>query len=392
MGSAPNTLPGKGQAAGQASAPEAGPRRRARALGIRIGQYPPGRYNAITDVPGVRVGHSTIVRGIGPLHPGEGPVRTGVTAILPHAGNVFSDRAVASGFVLNGAGEVSGLMQVMEWGMLETPILITNTLSVGTVSDACVRYMVEHNPGIGDLHDVVIPVVGECDDSWLNDAAGRHVQSEHVYQAIQSAVTGPVAEGNVGGGTGVMTCDFKAGIGTASRKLPQHEGGYTVGVLVSSNFGRMQDLRVDGIPVGELVEARYAGYPKRGAPAGSIIVVVATNAPLLSHQVGKLCKRAALGAGRVGSYAEHGSGEFVIGFSNANSIPRVTRKMVYRLKALLDRSIDPLYKATVEAAEEAILNSMCMAEPMEGHSGHIAPALPLDEIAELVRRYRPAPP
>lgn len=366
-------------------------RRRARALGIRIGQYPPGRFNAITDVPGVRVGHSTIIRGEGALVPGQGPVRSGVTAILPHAGNVFEDRAVGSGFVLNGAGEVSGLMQVMEWGMIETPILITNTLSVGTVSDACVRYLVEHNPGIGDQHDVVIPVVGECDDSWLNDAAGRHVQPEHVAAAIDSAASGPVAEGNVGGGTGLMTCDFKSGIGTSSRKLPQHEGGYIVGVLVSSNFGRMVDLRVDGVPVGEVVSPRYADYPKRGPAAGSIIVVVATNAPLLPHQVGKLCKRAALGAGRIGSYAEHGSGEFVIGFSNANSIPRVTRKMVYRMKVLLDRSIDPLYKATVEAAEEAILNSMCMAETMLGHSGHIAPALPLGDTAELVRRYRPAP-
>src|SRR5688572_14212206 len=196
------------------------PRRRARALGIRIGQYPTGRFNAITDVPGVRVGHSTLVRGAGPLRPGEGPVRTGVTAVLPHAGNIFADRAVGAGFVLNGAGEVSGLMQVMEWGLIETPVLLTNTMSVGTVSDATVEYMVEHNPGIGDLHDVVIPVVGECDDSWLNDAAGRHVRAEQVYQAIDGAASGPVAEGNVGGGTGLMTCDFKAGTGTSSRRLP----------------------------------------------------------------------------------------------------------------------------------------------------------------------------
>src|SRR5262245_14397567 len=324
------------------------PRRRARALGIRIGQYPPGRFNAITDVPGVRVGHSTIIRGDGLLRPGEGPGRAGVTALLPLAGNVFTDRAVGSGFVLNGAGEVSGLMQVMEWGLIETPILLTNTLSVGTVSDATVEYMVKHNPGIGDQHDVVIPVVGECDDSWLNDAAGRHVRAEHVAHAISSAATGPVAEGNVGGGTGQITCDFKAGVGTASRRLPQHEGGYTVGVLVSTNFGRIEDLRVDGVPVGEILAPRYADQQKRGAVFGSIIVVVGTNAPLLPHQINRLCKRAALGAGRVGSYAEHGSGEFVIGFSNANSVPRETRKMVYRMKALLDRSIDPLYKAAVE--------------------------------------------
>ena len=367
------------------------PRRRARALGIRIGSYPPGRFNAITDVPGVRVGHSTIVRGEGPLARGQGPVRTGVTAILPHGGNIFQDRAVGSGFVLNGAGEVSGLTQVMEWGLIETPLLLTNTLSVGTVSEATVKYLVEHNPGIGDEHDVVIPIVGECDDSWLNDAAGRHVRSEHVYQALDSAISGPVAEGNVGGGTGMVTCDFKGGIGTASRRLPQHEGGYVIGALVMSNFGRMFDLRVDGVPVGELLAPRYEEYFRRRVNYGSIIVVVGTNAPLLPHQLTRLCKRAALGVGRVGSHAEHGSGEIVIGFSNANSVPRETRKMVYRMKVLLDSSIDPLYKAMVEATEEAILNSMCMAESMEGHSGHTAPALPLREVAELVRRYRPTP-
>jgi D-aminopeptidase len=367
------------------------PRRRARAVAIRIGHYPPGRFNAITDVPGVRVGHSTIIRGSGPLRPGEGPVRTGVTAVLPHGGNIFNDRVMGSGFVLNGAGEVSGLTQVMEWGLIETPILLTNTLSVGKVSEATVKYLVEHNPGIGDEHDVVIPLVGECDDSWLNDAAGRHVRTEHVYQAIDSAASGIVPEGSVGGGTGMVTCDFKAGIGTSSRRLPQREGGYTVGVLVMSNFGRMLDLRLDGVPAGELLTPRFETYLKRRENYGSIIVVVGTNAPLLPHQIGRLCKRAALGVGRVGSHAEHGSGEIVIGFSNANTVPRETRKMVYRMKALLDTSIDPLYKATVEATEEAILNAICMADTMEGHSGHAAPALPLGEIAEVMRRYRPGP-
>jgi len=365
------------------------PRRRARAVGIRIGHYPPGRYNAITDVPGVRVGHATIIRGDGPLRPGEGPVRTGVTAILPHAGNVFDHRMVGSGFVLNGAGEVSGLTQVMEWGLIETPILLTNTLSVGAVSEATVKYLVERNPGIGAEHDVVIPLVGECDDSWLSDAAGRHVREEHVYQALESATSGPVIEGAVGGGTGMVTCDFKGGIGTSSRKLPQQEGGYTVGVLVMSNFGRMVDLRVDGAPVGEVLFPRYQDTVRRIDNYGSIIAVVGTNAPLLPHQITRLCKRAALGIGRVGSHAEHGSGEIVIGFSNANSVPRETRKMVYRMKVLLDRSIDPLYKATVEATQEAILNAMCAAETMTGHSGHTAHALPLDAVSELMRRFRP---
>lgn len=367
-------------------------RKRARAAGIRIGHYPPGRFNAITDVPGVRVGHSTIVRGDGPLRPGEGPVRTGVTAILPYGGNIFDHRMVGSGFVLNGAGEVSGLTQVMEWGLIETPILLTNTLSVGTVSEATVKYLVERNPGIGAEHDVVIPLVGECDDSWLNDAAGRHVREEHVYQALESATSGPVIEGAVGGGTGMVTCDFKGGIGTSSRKLPQREGGYTVGVLVMSNFGRMVDLRVDGVPVGEVLFPRYRDTVRRIDNYGSIIAVVGTNAPLLPHQITRLCKRAALGIGRAGSHAEHGSGEIVIGFSNANTVPRETRKMVYRMKVLLDRVIDPLYKATVEATQEAILNAMCAAETMTGHSGHTAPALPLAEVAELVRRYRPPEP
>jgi D-aminopeptidase len=367
------------------------PRRRARAVGIRIGHYPPGRFNAITDVPGVTVGHSTIIRGEGPLRAGEGPVRTGVTAILPHVGNVFDNRLVGSGFVLNGAGEVSGLTQVMEWGLIETPILLTNTMSVGTVSEAAAKYLVEHNPGIGAEHDVVIPLVGECDDSWLNDAAGRHVREEHVYRALESATAGPVIEGAVGGGTGMVTCDFKGGIGTSSRKLPQSEGGYTIGVLVMTNFGRMVDLRVDGVAVGEMLWPRYRALARRVDNYGSIITVVGTNAPLLPHQITRLCKRAAIGIGRAGSHAEHGSGEIVIGFSNANSVPRETRKMVYRMKVLLDRVIDPLYKATVEATQEAILNAMCAADTMTGHSGHTAPALPLDEVAELMRRYRPAP-
>ena len=367
-------------------------RRRARTIGIRIGHYPPGRYNAITDVPGVRVGHATIVRGDGPLRPGEGPVRTGVTAILPHRGNVFDDRMAASGFVLNGAGEVSGLTQVMEWGMMETPILLTNTMSVGAVSEATVKYLVEHNPGIGAEHDVVIPLVGECDDSWLNDAAGRHVREEHVYAALETATSGPVIEGAVGGGTGMVTCDFKGGIGTSSRKLSQQEGGYTIGVLVMSNFGRMVDLRIDGVPVGELLFPRYRDVTRRVDNYGSIIAVVGTNAPLLPHQITRLCKRAALGIGRCGSHAEHGSGEIVIGFSTANTIPRETRKVVYRMKVLLDRVINPLYKATVEATEEAILNAMCAAETMTGHSGHTAPALPLDAVTELMRRYRPGSP
>ncbi len=359
-------------------------RRRLRQLGIRIGRYQTGRYNAITDVPGVRVGQITLIDGSGELRVGEGPVRTGVTAILPNA-DIFSQRAIGSAFILNGAGEVSGLTQVTEWGLIETPIILTNTLAVGTCSDAVVRYMVERHPGIGIEHDVIIPVVGECDDSWLNDIGGGHIKDEHVYEALEKASDGPVAEGNVGGGTGMITCDFKAGIGTSSRRLPHHDGGYTIGVLVMSNFGKMRDLRLDGIPIGEIIIQRFRDKRLRDSVAGSIIVVVATNAPLSAHQVARLCKRSALGIGRVGSFAEHGSGEIIVGFSTANAVPRETNKMIYKMKILLDRAIDPLYRAVEEATEEAILNSMFMADTLDGHSDNVAYSLPINDVMEIVK-------
>lgn len=362
-------------------------RMRLRQMGIKIGRYHTGRYNAITDVPGVLVGHSTIVNGEGSLRVGKGPVRTGVTAILPNGGNIFHDRVVGSGFILNGAGEVSGLTQLAEWGLIETPIMLTNTLSVGAVSEAVVRYMVERHPGIGVEHDVIIPVVGECDDSWLNDIGGRHVRSENVVEAITNAATGPVAEGNVGGGTGMVTCDLKGGIGTSSRRLPQQEGGYVVGVLVMSNFGTIRDLRLDGMPIGEVLAPEIEAAERRVDNYGSIIAVVATNAPLNTHQITRLCKRSALGIGRVGSYAGHESGEIIVGFSTANTVPRQTKKMLYKMKLLLDSAIDPLYRATIEATEEAIFNALCLAETMKGHSGHVARALPLDRLREIVRRY-----
>ncbi len=365
------------------------PRVRARDLGLPLGRFRTGRYNAITDVEGVLVGHSTIIRGDGPLRPGHGPVRTGVTAIMPNQGNIFMERMTGGGFVLNGAGEVSGMTQVMEWGLIETPILLTNTMAVGAVSDGVARYMVERNPGIGDEHDVIIPIVGECDDSYLNDIAGRHVRNEHVLEAINSAKSGPVAEGNVGGGTGMVTCDFKGGIGTSSRKLPEALGGYTLGVLVMSNFGKMHNLRVGGLPVGEVLAEKFKDTPRRGQTYGSIIAVVATDAPLLSHQINRLCKRVSLGIGRVGSYAAHGSGEIVVGFSTANIIPRRTQKMVYKLKILLDQRLDPLYEAVMEATEEAILNSMCMATTMKGVNDNYVPALPLDEVRRFVNACRP---
>jgi D-aminopeptidase len=368
------------------------PRLRARELGVPLGRFKPGRYNAITDVAGVMVGHSTIIRGAGPLKVGRGPVRTGVTAILPNRRHIFEERVVGGGFVLNGAGEVSGLTQVMEWGLIETPIFLTNTLSVGSVSEGAVKYMVEANPGIGDEHDVIIPLVGECDDSWLNDIAGRHVRESHVYEAIQTASDGPVAEGNVGGGTGMICCDLKGGIGTASRKLAEKHGGYTLGVLVMSNFGRLHNLRVGGLPVGEMLEEHFHGMPRRTMSYGSIIAVIATDAPLLTHQLNRLAKRAALGVGRAGSYAAHGSGEIILAFSTANTIPRSTAKMVAHLKILLDARMDPLYEAVIEATEEAILNALCMARDMNGVNGNFCPALPIHEVKDWLERFRSAMP
>lgn len=367
--------------------PTTEPRVRARALGLPLGRFRPGKHNAITDVEGVRVGHATIVRGEGALVPGTGPVRTGVTAIIPND-DIFDQRLAAGAFVLNGAGEVAGLTQVVEWGLLETPILLTNTMAVGAVSDGVVRYMVERHPGIGHEHDVIIPVVGECDDSYLNDSAGGHVTEAHVREAILGAKAGPVVEGCVGGGTGMITCDFKAGIGTSSRKLPQVFGGYTLGLLVMSNFGKMHNLRVAGLPVGEVLAEKFKGAPRRRQNYGSIIAVVATDAPLLPHQLHRLCKRVALGIGRVGSYAAHGSGEIVVGFSTANVVPRRTRKMVTKMKLLLDVRLDPLYEAVMEATEEAIINSLCMATEMTGVNGHHVPALPLAEVRAFVDATR----
>jgi D-aminopeptidase len=373
-------------------------RQRLRELGFSIGHIPTGRYNAITDVPGVRVGHTTLIEGDGPLVVGEGPVRTGVTAVLPHD-DIFHNRVIAGSFVLNGAGEVSGLTQVAEWGLLETPILLTNTLAVGKVSDAAVKWMTRHFPGIGTDYDVIIPLVGECDDSWLNDTVGRHVRSEHVYRAIEQASDGPVREGSVGAGTGLITCDFKSGIGTSSRRVTLGQNDavrtHTLGVLVQSNFGVMRSLRIDGVPVGELLEPAMTAN-RRLKNAGSIIVIVATDAPLLSSQLVRLCKRAALGIGRVGSFAAHGSGEIIVGFSTANKVPRLGTQssrdvtMTTSIEVLLDEACDGLYEAIVECTEEAIINSLCMADQMTGPAGHVAPALPLDRLAPILRRARDA--
>lgn len=355
-------------------------RKRFRDLGRTLGLYPTGPYNAITDVEGVLVGHCTISHGDGPLVRGKGPARTGVTAILPNSGRIFTERLVGGGFVLNGAGEISGLTQVLEWGLVETPILLTNTLAIGTCSESLVDWMVNKHGGIGKEHDVIIPLVGECDDSWLNDTAGRHVRAKHVVKALETAAGGPVAEGTVGAGTGMVTCDLAGGIGTSSRRVridEDHE--YTVGILVMSNFGYLEDLRVDGEAVGRRL-AKLWGTIQRRVAYGSIISVVATDAPLNSHQLARLAKRSALGIGRTGSIAAHGSGEIVLAFSTGNAVPREFQEKVYKLDVLGDPFINPLYEATIDATQEAILNALCMAHPTTGRDGNHARALPLEEI------------
>jgi D-aminopeptidase len=365
-------------------------RKRLRELGITIGRYPTGPLNAITDVAGVKVGHTTLISGEGALIKGKGPVRTGVTCVLPHD-DIYRERLIGGTFVLNGAGELAGLTQVSEWGLIETPILLTNTMSVGKVADAAVKWITKRHPGIGSEEDVIIPVVGECDDSYLNDAVGRHIRSDHVYKAIETATGGPVAEGSVGAGTGMITCDFKAGIGTSSRRIVADVGFYTLGALVLTNFGVLPNLRIDGVPVGEMLAPLYGDFQKRTHSYGSIIVLIATDAPLSSSQLGRVCKRAALGIGRCGSYAAHGSGEIILAFSTANKVPRVVQGMTAKIDMLLDRATGPLYEAVIEATEEAIANALCMADDMTGQNNNFAPGLPLERVAEIMRQLRPPP-
>ncbi len=350
-------------------------RARLRDLGITPGVFPTGTHNAITDVSGVRVGHCSLL---------EGSARTGVTAILPNDDGIFEERLLGSAFILNGAGEMSGLIQLQEWGMLETPILLTNTLAVGTASQALVEYMIERYPRIGTEHDVIIPLVGECDDSFVNDIAAQHIRSEHIYAALDDARGGAVQEGNVGGGTGMVSFDLKGGIGTSSRLVNLDDAGeYTIGVLVMSNVGRLDDLRIEGLSVHERVMHHLGHIPRRKSLYGSIIAVLATDAPLTVHQIQRLCKRVALGIGRVGSFAAHGSGEIVMGFSTANRLPRSSRQAMMSVQMLHDRFLDSLYKASIECTEEAILNALCMATPMTSSRGVAVPALPLEVVKEV---------
>jgi D-aminopeptidase len=357
---------------------------RARDLGLCPGRYRPGPLNAITDVHGVRVGHLTRSSGDVRGARGAGAVRTGITAIIP-ADDVYTQRLMAGSFVLNGAGELTGLTQVAEWGLIETPILLTNTMSVGLVADALVQHMLTREPTLGNTTDVVIPVVGECDDSFMHDVATRPLAAEQVWSALESAAGGAVAEGNVGAGTGMITCDFAGGVGTASREVPFPHATYNVGVLVLSNFGNRDELCMDGLRVGEALRSFRDDGARRQA-YGSIVAVLATDAPLLPKQLDRIAKRMALGIGRVGSSAAHGSGELCLAFSTQNRVPRARESALLTYTCLADAELNPLFQAAIEATEEAILNALCMGTDLLGVSEHFCPALPLDAVRALRSR------
>ena len=366
------------------------PRQRARDFGIVIGNYAPGTFNAITDVPGVKVGQQTLISGEGALKPGQGPVRTGVTVIVPRE-DVWHKKVAAGSFVLNGTGEMTGLAWVAESGFLEYPIALTNTLNVPRVANGVMSWMIKQYPAIGIEDDTLTPVVAECDDGRLNDIQGRHVSEQDVMAALDGATSGVVKEGTVGAGTGMVSYGFKGGIGTSSRKLPEKEGGYTIGVLVNANHGRRPELVVGGVPVGKQYEkpTAVAEALSPGQSEGSIIIIVATNAPLDSRQLTRLAKRAALGLARTGSTARHGSGDFILAFSTANVILHYPKEPTYNLTHLADTHLNPLITATVETTEEAILNALTMATTVVGRDGHRVEAIDLDRLKSLVSGSQP---
>jgi D-aminopeptidase len=374
---------------------------RARELGIQIGAGSPGPLNAITDVAGVRVGHTTLIEGDGPLRIGRGPVRTGVTVVFPHDGKVWEEALFAGCHRLNGNGELTGLEWVRESGMLTSAIGLTNTHSVGVVHDA----LIAHEVAAKGADEIFwgLPVVGETWDGSLNDINGFHVKPEHVARALAGAAGGPVTEGSVGGGTGMICHGFKGGIGTASRVVPADHGGFTVGVLVQANHGRRARFQVDGVPVGQVIgpeEVPLPGpatsAPARGPGAGSIIVVVATDAPLLPNQCERLAQRAGLGVARTGGVGEHSSGDLFLAFASGNrgltsgdydSLEPLTLP----LRMLTNSHITPLFDAVVEATEEAIVNAMLQAGTLAGRDGITAHGLDGQRLVEVMRAYARGP-
>jgi D-aminopeptidase len=354
-------------------------RKRPRELGIKIGRLQPGDWNAITDVPGVKVGHSTIIRGSGKLEVGKGPVRTGVTVILPH--DRIAEEYLPAGYhILNGNGEVTGLTQIESMGVIGAPICLTNTSSIGMVYDAVASRLPK---------DGLMPVVGETWDAWLNDVEGRHVHAEHVFAAMDSAASGPVAEGNVGGGTGMTCYQFKGGIGTASRKLRKPLDKYTVGVLVQANHGSREELRIDGVPVGEEL-TDLMPEPDEASYLSSILIVIATDLPLLDYQLNRVARRGAMGLAHTGSVAHNSSGDFIMAFSTANRIPakEFWNGKTYSLRSIEQYDIEPLFSAVAEATDEAIINVLFAAEDMIGRDDHKVYALPADRVLKIMERHK----
>ena len=353
---------------------------RARDLGVPF-DGTPGTLNAITDVKGVEVGHTTLISGDGPLKVGVGPVRTGVTAVLPR-GKTSIDPVFAGWFTLNGNGEMTGTTWVEESGFLDGPVMITNTHSVGVVRDAVIAWRVKHVPPDEQGYWWSLPVVAETWDGELNDVNGFHVKPEHAFHALDSSHSGPVEEGNVGGGTGMICNEFKGGIGTSSRVLDSKFGGYTVGVLVQCNYGERSQLRIAGVPVGREIP----DHPVWNSDVGSIIVVVATDAPLIPSQLKRVAKRVSLGLGRDGSYSSDASGDIFIAFSTANP-EAASSKGLRNLVMLPNDQLESIFLATVQATEEAIINAMVAAETMTGVNNRTVIALPHDRLREVLKKY-----
>lgn len=368
--------------------PVDGARGRVREFGLTVGRLAPGRLNAITDVAGVRVGHRTVARGEAGSN--EPVVRSGVTAIWPHGGDLFRDRVYAATSVFNGYGEVTSNIVIDEWGLIGSPIVITDTVHIGLAYDAVVRYMVGRDPAIGDL-DVVIPVVAECDDGFLNDNGAFGVSRDDVWAALDSATDGPVVEGSVGSATGTQQFDFKGGIGTASRVVELMGEPFTVGVLVNTNYANRHQLEIRGVPVGRLIDDLM---PEHHAE-GSCIAVVATDAPLHPRQLRRLARRVDVGLARTGSVGNDGSGEIFIAFSTANRIPRETARLGHPIEVVAEGQfwtqgspMDRLFEAVAEATEEAALNALFTATTTRGRDGHVLHALPIVRTLDLLRSWR----
>ncbi len=366
-------------------------RPRTRELRVILGHMKPGPTNAITDVGDVRVGQVTLISSDdGPN--GLNAVRTGVTVVLPHPGNLFRDKVVAAVHVIDAFGKAAGTTQIEELGSIESPIALTNTLSVGAAFDGLVDHALRQNPEIGKTTGSINPVVGECNDQALNDIRGRHVRPEHVLEAIERAVPGPVAEGAVGAGTGMTCYGWKGGIGTASRQLEAMQGGFTVGILLLANFGRPENLVISGVPVGRSIQPpnRVARPSTQNSGSGSCVTILATDAPVTSRQLGRIARRVQNGLAWTGTFGDHGSGDYVFAFSTARTIPHWPDQPSVPARELAEdgSGINALFQATAEATEEAVINALFTAGTMTGVDGHIRYGLPVDAVVteELVSR------